>query len=128
MIQNLLVLSVPVHLLALAKTSRGHYHGNCVSEAGVDVAVRRLAIAHALEPVVGVGFQIVALMEGRAFRLAGKRHRFGLHLSRGPAEDHIRRPSAAGLGEKEEKMRTSLTEKAQKMIDDGVLELEGRAW
>jgi hypothetical protein len=33
-----------------------------------------------------------------------------------------------GLGEKEEKLRTSLTEKAQKMIDDGVLELEGRAW
>lgn len=32
------------------------------------------------------------------------------------------------LGEKEEKMRTSLTQKAQKMIDDGVLELEGRAW
>ena len=34
----------------------------------------------------------------------------------------------AGLGEKEEKLRTMLTEKAQKMIDDGVLELEGRAW
>ena len=34
----------------------------------------------------------------------------------------------AGLGEKEEKLRTSLTQKAQKMIDDGVLELEGRAW
>lgn len=33
-----------------------------------------------------------------------------------------------GLGEKEEKLRRSLTEKAQKMIDDGVLELEGRAW
>jgi len=33
-----------------------------------------------------------------------------------------------GLGEKEEKLRVSLTEKAQKMIDDGVLELEGRAW
>jgi hypothetical protein len=33
-----------------------------------------------------------------------------------------------GLGEKEEKLRTSLTQKAQKMIDDGVLELEGRAW
>jgi hypothetical protein len=35
---------------------------------------------------------------------------------------------AKGLGEKEEKLRTSLTEKAQKLIDDGVLELEGRAW
>ncbi|HEY2250642.1 MAG TPA: hypothetical protein VGH74_06260 [Planctomycetaceae bacterium] len=33
-----------------------------------------------------------------------------------------------GLGEKEEKLRTSLTAKAQKMIDEGVLELEGRAW
>ena len=33
-----------------------------------------------------------------------------------------------GLGEKEEKLRTSLAAKAQKMIDDGVLELEGRAW
>jgi hypothetical protein len=33
-----------------------------------------------------------------------------------------------GLGEKEEKLRTSLEAKAQKMIDDGVLELEGRAW
>jgi hypothetical protein len=33
-----------------------------------------------------------------------------------------------GLGEKEEKLRALLTEKAQKMIDDGVLELEGRAW
>lgn len=32
------------------------------------------------------------------------------------------------LGEKEEKLRTSLEAKAQKMIDDGVLELEGRAW
>jgi hypothetical protein len=34
----------------------------------------------------------------------------------------------SGLGEKEEKLRTSLTQKAQKMIDDGVLELEGRPW
>jgi len=33
-----------------------------------------------------------------------------------------------GLGEREEKLRISLTAKAQKMIDDGVLELEGRAW
>ena len=33
-----------------------------------------------------------------------------------------------GLGEKEEKLRTSLTQKAHTMIDDGVLELEGRAW
>ncbi len=33
-----------------------------------------------------------------------------------------------GLSEKEEKLRTSLTAKAQQMIDDGVLELEGRAW
>jgi hypothetical protein len=33
-----------------------------------------------------------------------------------------------GLGEKEERLRTSLTQKAQQMIDDGVLELEGRAW
>lgn len=33
-----------------------------------------------------------------------------------------------GLKEKEERLRTSLTAKAQKLIDDGVLELEGRAW
>ncbi len=33
-----------------------------------------------------------------------------------------------GLGEKEEKLRTTLEAKAQKLIDDGVLELEGRAW
>ena len=69
----------------------------------IDGAMRLLARSHALEPVVGVRFQIVALMEGRAFGLAGKRHRFGLHLSRGLTEDHIRRPSAAGLGEKEER-------------------------
>jgi len=35
---------------------------------------------------------------------------------------------ATGIGEKEEKLRSSLEAKAQKMIDDGVLELEGRAW
>jgi len=35
---------------------------------------------------------------------------------------------AQGIGEKEEKLRTTLEAKAQKMIDDGVLELEGRAW
>jgi hypothetical protein len=34
----------------------------------------------------------------------------------------------AGLAEKEEKLRTTLEAKAQKMIDEGVLELEGRAW
>jgi hypothetical protein len=33
-----------------------------------------------------------------------------------------------GLGEKEEKLRTTVEQKAQKLIDDGVLELEGRAW
>jgi len=34
----------------------------------------------------------------------------------------------SGLGPKEEKLRTSLEQKARKLIDDGVLELEGRAW
>jgi hypothetical protein len=33
-----------------------------------------------------------------------------------------------GLGEKEEKLRTKLEQKAQQMISDGVLELEGRPW
>ena len=33
-----------------------------------------------------------------------------------------------GLSDKEQKIRSSLEQKAQKMIDDGVLELEGRAW
>jgi hypothetical protein len=33
-----------------------------------------------------------------------------------------------GLGEKEEKLRTTVEQKAQKLIDEGVLELEGRAW
>jgi hypothetical protein len=33
-----------------------------------------------------------------------------------------------GLGEKEEKLRTALEQKAEKMISEGVLELEGRAW
>jgi hypothetical protein len=33
-----------------------------------------------------------------------------------------------GLADKEEKLRTSLEAKSQKMIEDGVLELEGRAW
>jgi hypothetical protein len=33
-----------------------------------------------------------------------------------------------GLGEKEEKLRTTLEQKAQQMIADGVMELEGRAW
>ncbi len=33
-----------------------------------------------------------------------------------------------GLGEKEEKLRNALEQKAQKMVDDGVMELEGRAW
>jgi hypothetical protein len=35
---------------------------------------------------------------------------------------------ATGLNEKEEKLRVTLVAKAQKMIDDGVLELEGRPW
>lgn len=34
----------------------------------------------------------------------------------------------SGLGEREEKARSILAQKAQQMIDDGVLELEGRAW
>jgi hypothetical protein len=33
-----------------------------------------------------------------------------------------------GLGEKEEKLRATLEQKAQEMIAAGVLELEGRAW
>ncbi len=33
-----------------------------------------------------------------------------------------------GLGLKEEKLRTVIASKAQKLIDEGVLELEGRAW
>src|SRR5262249_34882462 len=33
-----------------------------------------------------------------------------------------------GLGDKEEKLRTALEQKAQEMIAAGVLELEGRAW
>jgi membrane associated rhomboid family serine protease len=33
-----------------------------------------------------------------------------------------------GIGDKESKMRNALESRAQKMIDDGVLELEGRAW
>ena len=35
---------------------------------------------------------------------------------------------STGLGEKEEKLRAALGQKAQKLIDEGVLELEGRAW
>src|SRR5262249_2125636 len=52
--------------------------------------------------------------------------------------DQQRRPTYAsrvladlpqgGLGPKEEKLRAALQQKAQKLIDDGVLELEGRAW
>jgi membrane associated rhomboid family serine protease len=34
----------------------------------------------------------------------------------------------SGLGPREAKLRTSLEQKARKLIDDGVLELEGRAW
>jgi hypothetical protein len=34
----------------------------------------------------------------------------------------------SGLGEKEERLRTTLEQKAEKMINDGVLELEGRPW
>ena len=33
-----------------------------------------------------------------------------------------------GLGEKEEKLRTALEQKAQKLLDEGVMELEGRPW
>jgi hypothetical protein len=33
-----------------------------------------------------------------------------------------------GLGVKEAKLRTALEARAQKLLDDGVLELEGRAW
>lgn len=36
--------------------------------------------------------------------------------------------SATTLNEKEEKLRAALVQKAQKLIDDGVLELEGRPW
>src|SRR4029434_5524852 len=102
MIQNLLGLPIPIHLLALTEASGSHHYGNCMREAGVDVAVPRLAIAHALETAGGVRCQIVALMKGCAFGLAGKHHRFGLHFARGLSEDHIRCPSAAGLGGKEE--------------------------
>jgi membrane associated rhomboid family serine protease len=34
----------------------------------------------------------------------------------------------SGLGAKEEKLRSALESKSQKLIDEGVLELEGRAW
>src|SRR5690348_4300077 len=65
-IKNPLVLSIPVDLPAFAEASRRHDYGNRVSETRVDMAVRRFAIAHALKPVVGVRFQIVALMQGCA--------------------------------------------------------------
>src|SRR4051812_36135010 len=94
MVQNLLVLPVPVNLLTLAEASRGHDYGHCVSEAGIDVAVRRLAIAHAFEPVVGVRFQIVALMQRRSFRVSRKCHGLRLHFSRWLGEDHIGLPPA----------------------------------
>jgi membrane associated rhomboid family serine protease len=52
--------------------------------------------------------------------------------------EHQQRPNYAarvlgelpqsGLSVKEEKLRNSLVQKAQKLIDEGVLELEGRAW
>jgi hypothetical protein len=35
---------------------------------------------------------------------------------------------AEGLGAKEAKLRRKFENEAQKMVDDGVLELEGRAW
>ena len=35
---------------------------------------------------------------------------------------------STGLGAKETKLRSALEAKAQKLLDDGVLELEGRAW
>jgi hypothetical protein len=35
---------------------------------------------------------------------------------------------STGMGIKESKLRSALESKAQKLLDDGVLELEGRAW
>jgi hypothetical protein len=98
MIQNLLVLPIPIELLSFPVTARRHDHRHGMSEAGLYTSVRRLPIAHALEPVIRVGLQIIALIEGRRIRMSGdgdvERFRSG-HVQ---IENLVGRPPALRLG------------------------------
>ena len=65
------------------------------------VAVGLLAIAHALEPVVGVRFEVVTLV-GVGMLLSRQHYRFGLDLARLRVEYQIVPPAAEGLRQEEE--------------------------
>ena len=66
MIEDQLVLAIPIELLALAVCLGGHRRAHGVPEAAMYVAVGvRVAGAHAVNPVVQVELAVVALLQGR---------------------------------------------------------------
>src|SRR5437867_13420962 len=63
-VQNLLAFPVPMHFLALAIAPRGHDHGHGVRESGFNASIGRFPVAHARQPIVRVGFEVVVLFDG----------------------------------------------------------------
>src|SRR6266498_3772866 len=107
-VHYLLRLPVPVHLLAFAVAAGRHHHRDRMRESGLDAAVGRLTAAHALEPVVRMSLQIVALMDRWDHGLPGKRRGLRFALSCLRAEHHVGLPGAHRLLD-EPPLRTALT-------------------
>src|SRR5258707_220110 len=93
-------------------------------ESGIDVPVRLLARAHALQPVIGMVFEVVALMDRRDIGTPRNRHWLRLRFAAALIEDHVAPPPAARL-RLEPPLRTPLAagrvERAARAPDDGVV-------
>src|SRR5262249_39436212 len=104
-----------------------------VRESGLDASVGLLPVAHAVEPVIRVSLQIVVLMKGRWFRMAGNGHRLRLDFSQSGIENEVGSPSAANLGEEPPLRAAFAARRVQRAVssaNDGVVAIsaaEGRA-
>jgi len=99
MIEDLLVLAIPMHLLPFAITSCSHHNRHGMGKPGIDIAVRRLPAAHATEPVIGVKFEVVILIQRRHFLVAFNGDKLRLRLAHFQIEDDIRTPTTLGFGD-----------------------------
>lgn len=126
-------------LLAGGKATAGlaHYHKTVHACEGWELPERELLQLTELVCNEKLWNAAVPLLENYLQRFSRRVIQVRLKLAKILVEQQQRPSYAArilqelpreGLNEKEQKLRVTLTEKAQKMIDDGVLELEGRPW
>lgn len=120
-----------------AAASLAHYHKTVQACEGWELPERELLQFTELICTDKLWNAAVPLLENYLQRFSRRVIQVRLKLAKILVEQQQRPSYAArilqelprtGLNEKEEKLRVTLAEKAQKMIDDGVLELEGRPW